>query len=646
MASTYVNDLRLNEMATGDGSGTWGTTTNTNLELIAEAFSYGTEVITTNADTHTTTIADGATDPGRSLYLKYTGTLDSACTITIGPNTVSKVWIIENGTSGSQDIILSQGSGANITIPAGDTKVVYSDGAGAGAAFFDAFTNLNVGAINGIASKTFGTDSIMIGDTTTGTIDAADGNTGVGVNVFAALTSGDNNTAVGYNALTAVGTSALTANTTGIQNVATGAFALTTNTTGGSNVAMGYQALKSNTTGGNNTAIGDQALELNTEGTENVAVGSLALDANTTGDSNTAVGMSALSANTTASNSVAVGYNSLVANTTGQTNIAIGALALTTNSVGNGSVAIGYSSGYASTASNNVSIGANSFRFNTTGANNVAVGAAEYGNDYGALGYNTTGGNNTAIGMQALLNNTTASNNTAVGMHSLRANTTASSNTAVGGFALTANTEGVNNTALGKGAGQYITTGAGNTMLGTNAGADSVSLRLTTGSGNICIGFATDIATPSDSYTVVIGYDITGKGSSTGFYGGSGAVYNEANTSTWSTVSDRRIKKNIEDNNTGLEAINQIQVKNFEYRTEDEIVDFDNPASGVVKKEGIQLGVIAQEIEEILPNMVRTESTGVKSIKPDDLTWYLVNAVKELSAQNDALTIRITALEG
>jgi hypothetical protein len=144
MASSYVNDLRLNEMATGDASGTWGTTTNTNLELIAEAFSYGTEVITTNADTHTTTIADGATDPGRSMYLKYTGTLDSACTITIGPNTVSKVWIIENGTSGSQNIILSQGSGANITIPAGDTKVVYSDGAGAGAAFFDAFASLSV----------------------------------------------------------------------------------------------------------------------------------------------------------------------------------------------------------------------------------------------------------------------------------------------------------------------------------------------------------------------------------------------------------------------------------------------------------------------------------------------------------------------
>ena len=142
--ATYVNDLRLKEIATGDESGTWGTSTNTNLELIGEAFSFGTEAITTNADTHTTTIADGSTDPGRSLYLKYTGTLDSACTITIAPNTVSKLWFIENGTTGSQNIIISQGSGANITIPAGDTKLIYSDGAGSGAAMVDAFASLNV----------------------------------------------------------------------------------------------------------------------------------------------------------------------------------------------------------------------------------------------------------------------------------------------------------------------------------------------------------------------------------------------------------------------------------------------------------------------------------------------------------------------
>ena len=162
MASTYVNDLRLNEMATGDQSGSWGTVTNTNLELIAEAFSYGTEAITTNADTHTTTIADGGTDPGRSMFLKYTGTLDSACTITIGPNTVSKLWFIENATSGSQNIIIKQGSGATVTIASGKTKVIYSDGVGSGAKMVDAFAALDVGSMSTGSLSTTG--NITFGD--------------------------------------------------------------------------------------------------------------------------------------------------------------------------------------------------------------------------------------------------------------------------------------------------------------------------------------------------------------------------------------------------------------------------------------------------------------------------------------------------
>ena len=148
MASTYVNDLRLNELGTGDGSGTWGTTTNTNLELIAEAFGFGTEAITTNANTHTSTVADGSTDPVRNMYIKYTGALDSNCTITIAPNNISRVHFIENattdsGSSGPYSIIISQGSGANVTIPNGQVAVVYLDGAGSGAAVVNALTNLN-----------------------------------------------------------------------------------------------------------------------------------------------------------------------------------------------------------------------------------------------------------------------------------------------------------------------------------------------------------------------------------------------------------------------------------------------------------------------------------------------------------------------
>ena len=142
MASTFVNNLRLEEMNTGEQSGTWGTKNNTNLEIIGEALGFGTEAIPTNADTHTTTVADASTDPGRAMFIKYTGTLDSACTITIAPNTLSRVHIIENGTSGSQNIIISQGSGANVTITPGTTKVVYLDGAGSGAAVVDAFAHL------------------------------------------------------------------------------------------------------------------------------------------------------------------------------------------------------------------------------------------------------------------------------------------------------------------------------------------------------------------------------------------------------------------------------------------------------------------------------------------------------------------------
>ena len=104
-------------------------------------------------------------------------------------------------------------------------------------------------------------------------------------------------------------------------------------------------------------------------------------------------------------------------------------------------------------------------------------------------------------------------------------------------------------------------------------------------------------------------------------------------------------KKNIKDNNIGLNAIKDIRVRNFEYRTEDEITDFENPVSAVVNKEGIQLGVIAQEIETILPNLVREESTGVKTVNPDNLTWYLVNAVKELSKQVDELKAEIQELK-
>jgi len=114
-------------------------------------------------------------------------------------------------------------------------------------------------------------------------------------------------------------------------------------------------------------------------------------------------------------------------------------------------------------------------------------------------------------------------------------------------------------------------------------------------------------------------------------------VFNTANATAWSQTSDRRIKKNIVNNNEGLDKIDQIQVRDFEYRTKDEVTDFENVETAYVDKSGVQIGVIAQEVEAIFPEMVTTQSTGVKTFNPDKLTFYLINAIKELKAEIELL---------
>ena len=141
--ATYINNLRLKEIATGAESGTWGTSTNTNLELIGEGLGFATVNIASDGDA-TETVADGSADNARAMYIKVTSaTLTDTRTLTIAPNSIKRVHIIENASSGSQDIIIKQGSGSTVTIPNGKTKVVYLDGAGSTGAVVDAFTHLS-----------------------------------------------------------------------------------------------------------------------------------------------------------------------------------------------------------------------------------------------------------------------------------------------------------------------------------------------------------------------------------------------------------------------------------------------------------------------------------------------------------------------
>ena len=278
---------------------------------------------------------------------------------------------------------------------------------------------------------------------------------------------------------------------------------------------------------------------------------------------------------------------------------------------------------------NNTAVGSASLQYNTTGGYNVALGGSTLGQGVGSA---TTFSSCVAVGYGSLANNT-GNSNTAIGYLSLLANTTASNNTAVGNQAGYANTTGTNNNTFGNYAGNLITTGSNNLALGSSSASN-----LTTGSNNIYVGYSF-ASSASVGGEVVMAFGATGKGGGTSYIQGS--AYQTTNSAAWSITSDARLKKNIVDNTIGLSAINAIQVRNFEYRTKDEVTDL--PSQNAIEIKGVQLGAIAQELQLILPECVKTESTGIMSVDATNLTWYLINAVKELSAELNVLKLKVGA---
>ena len=238
--------------------------------------------------------------------------------------------------------------------------------------------------------KTFGTSSIMVGDTTTGTIDAANYNTGLGVDVFAALTSGDNNVAVGFNALTAL--------TTGLQNTAIGTNTLQTLTTASYNTAVGQSALLANTTGATNTAMGASSMVANTTGYDNTAVGKNAMLTSTTAITSSAFGVDALYKLTTGSGGTneGFGYRAGRSITTGYANSVFGSYAMdNSTATGYGNTVIGHGAARAlSGAFGCTLVGSGAGAAFTTGVANTTLG-------YGAGNNQTTGAANTFIGYNA-----------------------------------------------------------------------------------------------------------------------------------------------------------------------------------------------------------------------------------------------------
>jgi len=130
MASTYTVNSGIEKPGTGEQSGTWGTTTNTNFDIIDRVLN-GVGTITLSGTTTTLSTSDGSLSDGHYKVLILAGSPSGTNTITISPNDQSKMYLANNTTN--QSVVFTQGSGGNVTIPASTSKWIYADGAGAGA---------------------------------------------------------------------------------------------------------------------------------------------------------------------------------------------------------------------------------------------------------------------------------------------------------------------------------------------------------------------------------------------------------------------------------------------------------------------------------------------------------------------------------
>ena len=335
--------------------------------------------------------------------------------------------------------------------------------------------------------------------------------------------------------------------------------------------------------------IGDQALAANQiDGYYNTAIGYYALAANTTGSYNAASGYESLYSNTTGYSNTAHGLESLYSNTTGDSNVGLGVRALYKNSDRSNLVAVGdsalYNNGFGATIS-----------WHSTG--NTAIGSK-------ALFSNTTGDANTANGYKSLYSNTTGYFNTANGYQSLYSNTIGNYNTANGHLSLYSNTTGDFNTGCGYSSNSLGSNYFNSTGLGYNADASS--------SNRVHIG---------NTAVTWIGGEVV-----------------------WSTYSDARIKRNVQEDVKGLDFILRLRpvCYNIDKDIQDAIMGVIDTADYPEKYDIEKIrksGFLAQEVEHAAQES-GYEFSGVQSPEGDtelySLTYaeFVVPLVKAVQEQH------------
>jgi len=487
--------------------------------------------------------------------------------------------------------------------------------------------------------------AMMYNNTTVGYIKFKNNNNmGFGPNPYPTAISGSNNISMGENSLISL--------SSGGNNIGLGSGALRSATTGGTNIALGPQALGKSTTSSNNIGIGSNALYNNTTGESNVGIGEIALITNSTGHYNVGIGRYAAS-KTTSQDNTAVGHQALYNNAAGAGNTAFGAYAGLSNTSGSNNTSVGYQAYYANTktGNQNVAIGYQAiYSANGAGSHNVGIGSeslriltsGSYNNIIGQrAGYSlTTGQGNTSLGTYSLYNDASGSYNTGIGYNACAA-VTGSNKSCFGynsGNATIPNGFTSNNTTvetiIGSGAGNiylhsgtvYVETNAENKDNGTGAHFKTAGdihansyitagTYLTTGSYATIGTYAnvgTNLAVGTNTYTNFLYTNEirnrTSPGSTdTVIYG---TLYGQVHI-----ISDKKLK-NIEGfANTGLKEINKLDVYRYKYKNDPETQ---------------RIGLIAQDVEKVIPNAVQKGKDGYLSISQEHIIYTMFNAIKDL----------------
>lgn len=196
--ATYTNSGGLTKPATGEFSGTWGTITNTNFDIIDRLVNGVTSIPLTSTP-YSLATSDGVLSVGQYLLINFTGSLGGTVTVNITPQDATKIYFIRNISNSS--VVMSQGSGSTVTIPTGQSKLVYTDGAGAGASVsdFTSFLSMSSAQITGgaISGASVSTSSATItGGTITGITDLAVADGGTGASTLTGYVKGAGTTAL------------------------------------------------------------------------------------------------------------------------------------------------------------------------------------------------------------------------------------------------------------------------------------------------------------------------------------------------------------------------------------------------------------------------------------------------------------------